>query len=50
MRGADGLVEAERAWSWDGRAARGAVGPAWGRLLELVGPAEPLAGVAGVRR
>ena len=36
VRGADGLVVAERAWAWDGRAAQGSAGPAWGRLLQLL--------------
>jgi hypothetical protein len=36
VRGDDGLVRAERAWSWDGRAPQGSAGPARDRLLELL--------------
>ncbi|CAA9437036.1 MAG: Flp pilus assembly protein, ATPase CpaF, partial [uncultured Pseudonocardia sp.] len=38
VRGADGLVRAERAWGWDGRAPHGVHGPGWDRLVELLGP------------
>ena len=45
VRGPDGLVRAERAWTWDGRARQGTAGPALDRLLELLEP-----GAAAVRR
>ncbi len=35
-RAASGLVEAEPAWTWDGRAAAGSDGPAVSRLAELL--------------
>jgi pilus assembly protein CpaF len=35
-RGADGLVQAEVAWSWDGQAARGASGPGTDGLSRLL--------------
>ena len=38
VRGEDGLVLAERAWDWDGRAAQGSPGPAWDQLLGLLEP------------
>jgi hypothetical protein len=37
VRGHDGLVRAECAWRWDGRAAKGSPGPAWTLLLGLLG-------------
>ncbi len=40
VRGHDALVRAERAWSWDGRAAQGTVGPGWDRLLGLLDPGQ----------
>ena len=40
VRGGDGLVFAERAWSWDGRTSSGQRGPAWDRLLELLAAGE----------
>ena len=36
-RGADGLVQAVPAWSWDGATPLGAAGPASAALRELVG-------------
>ena len=48
VRGQDGLVRAERAWGWDGRAVRGSAAPAWGRLLELLGPGRMHGGVTAV--
>ena len=40
VRGGDGLVFAERAWSWDGRTPAGRRGPAWDRLLGLLAAGE----------
>jgi pilus assembly protein CpaF len=37
-RGPDGLVRAEPAWGWDGRAPQGTAGPAWDGLQELLAP------------
>ena len=34
-RGADGLVRAAQAWTWDGAAGCGRTGPAWPDLVEL---------------
>ena len=39
VRGADGLVVAERAWGWDGKAGQGSAGPGWDRLQALLGAA-----------
>ncbi len=41
VRGDDGLVRAERAWRWDGRAPSGTRGPGWDLLRDLVGAPRP---------